>query len=215
MTESGSGNKKDAPITLDVFDPIPSIHAAAAALDASGTPFALIGGVALDAWGVPRATKDVDFAVPYGKAEEVAKLLEAPSLQTRPLRIGGVALRDAVRNLRIDFIDRRFYFGPLFREAIAEAAEAARKVRVGERDVPLVSLEYLLAMKLVSGEDKDDIDAGRILRLKMLDYKKAREIIERHLGPATANRADKMARVAGRPEVRRELYDRPDQGDEE
>jgi hypothetical protein len=62
-------------------------------------------------------------------------------------------------------------------------------------------------MKSVSGEPKDDTDVRRILRLEVLDYRAARAIVEEHLGFATANRLDAMARDAGRPEVPpRKLY---------
>ena len=65
----------------------------------------------------------------------------------------------------------------------------------------LASLEFLLAMKLVSGEPKDDIDARRILQREELQYIIARQIVESHLGAASANRLDALARETGRPEV--------------
>jgi hypothetical protein len=166
----------------------------------------LIGGLALDAWGIARATKDADFAVPVGVAEQAADALRGPSTEVRPLRIGGVGLRDSKRALRIDLIDLRFHFAPLFRDAIAEARQSGRKARVSGHDVSLVSLEFLLAMKLVSGEPKDEIDARRILQRQELEYAGARQIVERHLGAASANRLDALAREAGRPEVARALY---------
>jgi hypothetical protein len=188
---------------VEAFDPAPSVAAAQEALDALGVPYALIGGLALDAWGIPRATKDADIAVPVGVAERAAERLQGDDVETRALRIGGVGLRDAARGLRIDFIDRRIDFGRLFAEAIDEARSSGRRVQVGARRVPLVALEHLLAMKLVSGEPKDDIDARRLLQLERLDYARAREIVARHLGPASANRLDALAREAGRPEVPR------------
>jgi hypothetical protein len=69
--------------------------------------------------------------------------------------------------------------------------------------VSLVSLEFLLAMKLVSGEPKDEIDARRLLEREELRYEDARTIVDRHLGAASANRLDVLAREAGRPEVAR------------
>ena len=74
---------------------------------------------------------------------------------------------------------------------------------MGGREVSLVSLEFLLAMKLVSGEPKDEIDTRRILQREELRYEMARDIIERHLGAASANRLDALARETGRPEVTR------------
>lgn len=183
------------------FDPGPSVMAAATALGDAGAEFALIGGLALDAWGIPRATKDADFAVPVGVAERAAETLRGPATEVRPLRIGGVGIRDAERGLRIDFVDRRFHFAPLFADAISDAVRSGRKARVAGQDVALVSLEYLLAMKLVSGEPKDDIDARRILQRDELIYGDARGIVERHLGAASASRLDALAREVGRPEV--------------
>jgi len=204
-SRSGEPDQADENIIGEVqaFDPGPSVAAAAAALDRQGAGFALIGGLALEAWGIPRATKDADFAVPVGVAEAAAEALRAPTTEVRPLRIGGVGIRDSERGLRIDLVDRRFHFGPLFQDAIREASKSGRKARVGGRDVSLVSLEFLLAMKLVSGEPKDDIDVRRILQREELDYATARTIVESYLGAASANRLDAMAREVGRPEVSR------------
>jgi hypothetical protein len=207
MTETRKGQESGHVVgEVEPFDPGPSVAAAAEALRGLPSPFALIGGLALEAWGIPRATKDADLAVPLGAAEAAAERLRGTASEVRPLRIGGVAVRERDRKLRIDLIDRRIHFRALFAEAIAEANDSGRRARVGGIEVPLVSLEHLLAMKMVSGEPKDDVDARRILQLEALDYRCAREITERHLGAATANRLDAFAREAGRPEVARRLY---------
>ena len=209
MSDSGSSDSRPPSVVGEVqpFDPHPSVSAAAEALAAQGADFALIGGLALDAWGIPRATKDADFAVPVGAGERAADTIRGPATDVHPLRIGGVGVRDAARGLRIDLVDRRFHFAPLFAEAIQEAVRSGRKARVAGLDVALVSLEFLLAMKLVSGESKDDSDVRRILQREELRYADARTIVERHLGVASANRLDTMAREAGRPEVARpKLY---------
>ena len=210
MSDSGSSRSGGGPAPpssivgeVQPFDPGPSVAAAAAALAEQGADFALIGGFALEAWGIPRATKDVDLAVPVGAAEKAAEALRGPATEVRPLRIGGVGLRDSQRGLRIDLVDRRFHFASLFHDAIQEAHASGRKTRVGVQEVSLVSLEFLLAMKLVSGEPKDEIDARRILQREELCYRDARDITERHLGAASANRLDALARDAGRPEVAR------------
>lgn len=76
------------------FDPRPSVSAASEALASQGVDFALIGGLALDAWGIRRATKDADFAVPVGAGEKAADALRGPTTEVRPLRIGGAGVRD-------------------------------------------------------------------------------------------------------------------------
>ena len=124
------------------FDPGPSVAAAAAVLEQQGAEFALIGGLALDAWGIPRATKDADFAVPVGAAETAAESLRGPDTEIRPLRIGGVGVRDSQRALRIDLVDRRFHFAALFRDAIREARvmdKKAKEVAKAELDEYLAS----------------------------------------------------------------------------
>lgn len=199
-TDSPSGRPPPSVVgEVQPFDPGPSVQEAASVLREG--EFALIGGLALDAWGIPRATKDADFAVPVGVAERAAEALRGAASEVRPLRIGGVGLRDSERGWRIDLVDRRFHFAELFRDAIREAQASGRKARIGGHDVSLASLEFLLAMKLVSGEPKDEIDVRRILQRQELQYRQAREIVERHLGPASANRLDALAREAGRPEL--------------
>lgn len=197
---------------LEPFDPEPSLAAAQDALDALGAPYALIGGLALDAWGIPRATKGAAVAVPVGVAERAAETLRGDTLEARPLLIGGVGLRDPARRLRLDLIDRRFHFAALFAEAIDEARRSGRQVEVGARRLPLVSREHLLAMKMVSGEPKDDADVRRLLQVDELDYKVARAAVARHLGPASASRLDALAREAGRPEVGRPRVYGPPEG---
>lgn len=70
-------------------------------------------------------------------------------------------------------------------------------------------------MKMASGEPKDDADVRRILQLQQLDYKRARALVDEHMGFATANRLDAMAREAGRPEVKRRLYQNGEETDEQ
>lgn len=209
-----SGNK-DEPIRVVgevvAFDPRPSIEAAARVLDELQAQYALIGGLALDAWGIARATKDADLAVPVGVAERAASRLAGADVVARPLSIGGVGLRGGA--IRLDLIDRRFHFERLYGDAIHDAQR--RRARVGGCELPLVSLEYLLAMKMVSGLPKDDADVRRLLRLEALDYHTARALVETHLGVASANRLDAFGREAGRPELpARRLYKNGDTFDE-
>jgi hypothetical protein len=69
------------------------VVAASTVLGDQGADFALIGGLALDAWGIPRATKDADCAVPVGAAEKRRR-----NCGDRPARTGrfGSAAWDSV-----------------------------------------------------------------------------------------------------------------------
>jgi hypothetical protein len=62
--------------------------------------------------------------VPVGAAEKAAESLRGPGTEIRPLRIGGVGVRDSQRNLRIDLVDRRFHFAPLFADATSTSWRA-------------------------------------------------------------------------------------------
>ncbi|MBI2374633.1 MAG: nucleotidyl transferase AbiEii/AbiGii toxin family protein [Deltaproteobacteria bacterium] len=199
---NGSGSKPTRALSpLEPFDPRPSVEAGARVLEELGAHYALIGGLALNAWGISRSTKDADFAVPVGIAEVAAAKL---GLRTIPLRIGGAGVRS--ESVAIDFIDRRFYLAKLYGDAIEEARSSSRRTQVGSFEIPVVSLEYLVVMKLAPGEPKDDADLHRILELEGLDYTRARELTLAHHGLATANRLDAFARAAGRPEVSKKLY---------
>src|SRR5262245_11452149 len=97
MSGNGTNSKASGPAPpvsivgeVQPFDPGPSVAAAADALEGLGSSFALIGGLALDAWGMGRATKDADFAVPVGAAEKAADAVRGPATDVRPLRIGGI-----------------------------------------------------------------------------------------------------------------------------
>lgn len=211
-----SGRKKEkryaAPAnheSLPHFDPRPAARVAASILRKVGAPHAIIGRVAMWTYLPPEQqefTKDVDFAVPAEFIAAVEAEVRRRKLSFRQLQIGGIGVHDG--DLRLDFIDRRMYHAALFREAIEAARRNGRVVSVGRVKLPLVPVEYLVAMKMVSGEPKDDRDVKRLLEHVNMDYRNARKIVARHLGSATADRLDVFAREAGRPEVpRRRQYE--------
>ena len=138
-------------------------------------------------------TKDVDFAVFLYESDKIEEQAATQGLNYNHLHIGGIGIRE--KSVNIDFIDRRLNgIDRLFREAIANASG---EVYVDENKIPVVSLDYLIAMKMVSGEPKDDNDLKKLLCLKKVNYKKARSIVEKCLGPITAERLDVFAREVG------------------
>lgn len=195
--------------SLPHFDPRPAARVAASILRKVGAPHAIIGRVAMWTYLSPEQhefTKDVDFAVPAEFIAAVEAEVRRRKLACRQLRIGGIGVRDG--DLRLDFIDRRVHHAALFREAIEAAQRSGRVVSVGRVKLPLVPVEYLVAMKMVSGEPKDDRDVKRLLEHVNMNYREAREVVARHLGAVTADRLDVFAREAGRPEVpRRRTYE--------
>jgi len=163
---------------FQVFDPNPSIKFALDLfLKAGISQFALIGRLAMWVY----------------LEDEIEAEISKQGLNYNHLHIGGIGLRE--EGVTIDFIDRRLHgIDRLFRVAIEEAS---CEVNVGENSIPVVSLEHLIAMKIVSGEPKDDKDLKKLLSLDKADYKKTRRIVEKYLGPITAERLDVFAREAG------------------
>ena len=194
---------------LPTFDPKPAARLAASIIKRARATCALIGRVAMWAYLPPEQqefTKDLDLAVPAEFIAAVEAEVRGRKLSHRQLSIGGVDVRHG--DLKVDFIDRRVHCAALFREAVQAAQRAGRRLSVGRVKLPLVPVEYLVAMKMVSGEPKDDRDVKRLLEHVEMNYAAARRIVELHLGPLTADRLDVFAREAGRPEVpRRRTYE--------
>ncbi len=63
--------------------------------------------------------------------------------------------------------------------------------------MPVVSSEHLIAMKMVSGEPKDDQDVKYLLTVKTTDYDKVKAVVEKYLGGYVADRLDVFARGLG------------------
>ncbi|MBF0353360.1 MAG: hypothetical protein HQM11_20200 [SAR324 cluster bacterium] len=182
---------------IPVFDPNPSLRSSLKLLRECGiTNFALIGRIATWLY-LPsdrqQFTKDVDFAILTQDSSKMEETLKQQGLKVHLLPIGGVAVRES--DLIVDFIDRRLDgFDLLFREAIENAR---RDIEMFGEIVPVVSLQYLITMKLVSGEPKDDLDVKTLLLAEKIDYDGLRVLVKKYLGPVTANRLDVFAREVG------------------
>jgi hypothetical protein len=100
--------------------------------------------------------------------------------------------------VRVDLIDRRFEYRALFEEAIAAAVSEGLRATVGAHRVPVVPLSYLVALKLAADRPQDEADLLALLPREDLDYRKARDVVYRHLGHFAARRLDRVARAAGR-----------------
>lgn len=175
-----SGAKKtDREVEIPVFDPRPSAAFAVKLLTSAHIPFVLGGRLAVWAWvrdpAEHRFTKDVDVFVPPGFAAAAVLQLRKERFagEILNLQIGGISaqwknLKDKTQSIKIDFIERTNPewgdIGSLVKEAILEADEALRTVKIGSTTLPLVSIDYLILFKLVSGREKDDDDIVDLLR---------------------------------------------------
>lgn len=132
--------------------------------------YALIGGMAVSAWGIIRATKDIDFLVSLTKRKSA--LLE---------------FEDILKKNKIKFSERRGDFKdpigllldlqiPLAKEQVSvqliiatkvweeEFSKATVKVKTGKIDIPLIKAEELIVMKLKAGGPLDIYDVQQLLK---------------------------------------------------
>jgi hypothetical protein len=73
----------------------------------------------------------------------------------------------------------------------------------GGREIPVVSPEHIVAMKLATGDPRDERDVERLLVVEPTDYERIRTLVRRYLGPAAANRLDHIGARAGVSEAAR------------
>jgi predicted nucleotidyltransferase len=145
----------------------------AAALNAIGARFALIGGLALASYKVVRATQDVDLLTEVEKADEIDAVLAR--LGYRCLHRGAEAGNYARGDERVDFL---YASRPIACRLLAEAEEL--KTALG--DLRVVSAEGLIGFKLQGfvndprrTQDLEDIRALLRANSAMLDMAQVRE----------------------------------------
>ena len=124
---------------------IDAMHTSSEQLTRLGVRHVLVGGLAVGAYGYPRASKDVDFLV-----SEEAYLHHAGGIISVapgvPISVGGVA---------VDPIPV-----PPSEAHLASALDGA----VTSRGVPIAPLEQLVFMKLLSPRRKDAADVVELLK---------------------------------------------------
>lgn len=144
---------------MNLFD---ELMALVAELDAAGVEYALIGGLAVAVWGVPRATKDIDLLV-LPAAVERAK--EAAARRGFVLAAGPLRFRDGVSIervsrvrdgalLTVDFM--------LVSEGLDAAWASRTQVRAVEQSLTVVSRDALIAMKLAAARPQDIADVEKL-----------------------------------------------------
>ena len=127
--------------------------------------YALIGGFAVAAWGVPRATHDIDFAIAIGTKEPQAL---AAFLEGR-YDAGGPddPLKGVIRatvTVGATAVPLQLVFLPaIFTDAIFEQIEM---LSIMNHRVPVVNWATLVLLKLYAGGPQDILDAKQILTVR-------------------------------------------------
>ncbi len=138
--------------------------------------FTLIGGLAVSAWSPPRATMDVDFLIlaELTNLHHLVKALCDVGLNAE-LRRGGY--EDPVPYLiRADSLD----IIVATKKYEAEAIEQSVIVDVLGRNIPVVSPEYLIILKLKAGGPRDILDVQEILAANLVDRALLAELMARY-----------------------------------
>jgi len=145
--------------------------------------YALIGGFAVSAWGVPRATQDIDFAIAIAQADP--KALAAfiggryqAGEPDDPLR-GVVVVSIEVEHEPISL--QLLFFPSLLTELAFRHVET---LSVLACSVPVVSWPVLIILKLYAGGPRDLLDVHQLLKVRRPQANDVQEI-------------ESMAQVAG------------------
>lgn len=127
--------------------------------------FALIGGFAVSAWGIPRATQDIDFAIAIGSANPhaLATFLGGRFEPGEP--------DDSLKGVLHTSIQVGSASVPLhlilFPSSLTEITfRRVETLSVMDQVVPVVSWQVLVLLKLYAGGPQDTLDAHYILQMR-------------------------------------------------
>jgi hypothetical protein len=192
------------------FDAEKSLMAGLAILHEARISFALAGRLAVWSYVPAEAqgfTKDVDFAVPYGRTRDLAVIAAGKGYRVKDLDIGGCGVRAS--GIAIDFIDRHPHLSALFADAVRAARRQRKRLHIGPFVVPVVPRDHLICMKLVIFDAKDDRDVAELLKVTPpRNYRRLRALVAKYHGFVGVQRLDQIVRSLGHlgPAVARKRY---------
>ena len=130
-----------------------------------GVRYAFVGGLAVSAWGQPRATQDADCLLELSAADDARLCKE---LARERLRAAPEDFSDARRersHVTVFDLDSSFHVDCklISTREEAEQIENARELRVADADLRIARPEDTVAFKLLFGTPQDVQDARSIL----------------------------------------------------
>jgi hypothetical protein len=144
--------------------------------------YAVVGGVAVTAWGRVRATKDLDFAIDGEEQARVVAFAEALGYET--LFVSHGFSNHAHSDPALGRVDCIYLRGKTADKVFGMTAE---KPLLDDRSLPVASAEHLAMMKgLAMHEDENRVryegeDVRVLLKVEGVDIEAVREYY-RHLG---------------------------------
>ena len=155
------GSSAKSPAMSSLLDTLLEVSAA---FRAESIPHALCGGFAVAAYGVVRATEDIDFLLPAAALESARASLQRLGFEfeAAPMRVGATEVTriSRVRGGEVDIVDL-LVASPETVGALLTREER----RLGNQTVQVVSLQGLLHMKRLAGRPRDLLDIEALTRL--------------------------------------------------
>ena len=155
------------PVTIEVMCEIHRI------LGANAIPHTFVGGLALNAWGIPRATFDIDLCVVLGAGEQQRLLQALRELGWSVEEVFERGWRDQMAGIPIIHahypaegalvrVDLMVADTPFLRSVI----ERKTSVDLGPAAVPVCSAADLLLFKVLADREKDRMDVRNVLTVQ-------------------------------------------------
>jgi Nucleotidyl transferase AbiEii toxin, Type IV TA system len=155
------------PVTIEAMCEVHRI------LDQHAIPHAFVGGLALNAWGIPRATFDIDLCVVLGPGEQ-PRLLEALRQLVWSVdetfqrgwrdQMAGIPVIHAHSPVEgaLVRVDLMVADTPFLRSVIERRAS----VDLGPASVPVCSAADLVLFKVLADREKDRMDVRNVLTVQ-------------------------------------------------
>jgi hypothetical protein len=189
---------------MTASDPIEALHRACGDLRALGVRFALVGGLGVSVRAEVRFTRDVDLAIDISTDAAVEALVRELRLRGYGVvtlvehddakRVATVRLRSPSR-VTVDLLSASSGIEP---EIVHRATDV---VFEGAAPVPVAQAEELLAMKVLSLDDRrlqDRIDARALVEVNQsLDLERVREDLKLIEERGFSRRQDLLAKLDG------------------
>lgn len=151
-----------------------SIYRVARAVSGGNSPYCFVGGIALGAWGIPRATFDIDLAV----AGDLDNIALAARLEREGIDLDdafATGFRDEIAGMpkvhahvaagRSMMAVDVFFASTPFLQSVLERRVA---IDLGAGDIYVCTAADLLLLKLIANRPKDRIDADNLLTIQGL-----------------------------------------------
>ncbi len=144
------------------------------------TGYALVGGLSVSTWGLPRATKDIDLLVSLPSVHDLNAFADAlKELGLSPEIFRGGQLDPVPCLIKIIHNDVPVDLLITTRKWEDEAITDAVEIDYHGTKVPVIRIEYLIAMKLKAGGPRDILDAKELLEIGRADFTLLSELAKR------------------------------------